>query len=122
MAIKIEPKVEAIDPVLLLTPPKKKPSQPEISAGDKAAAVKSITDFKRASAWSLHRWPLGSDGIDVQVIWPGMDLNQVIHQYYYEEIVNEGKESSRPRKGKVPEQWKRNASNFVAEDNIQARR
>ena len=94
---KAEPKDEVPSQILKPIPP--------TPSTDKATALKSLTGYRRASAWQIHRWPLkkhsiyeksrvyfprsylAKDGSEVKVIWPGMDLNQFVHNHY-DEIVN----------------------------------
>lgn len=117
MAPKQEPKDEAIDPAL------RRPSQPKT---DKGTALKSITAFRRATAWQIHRWPLikqtieykarvhlpksylAKDGEDVRIIWPGQDLHQFVHKHYIDPVdrtaLTEG------------------VANFVTDDDVSSRK
>ncbi|KAJ7245659.1 hypothetical protein B0H12DRAFT_1187561 [Mycena haematopus] len=90
----------------------------------KAPALKSLNATRRAHAWQLHSWPmekfiirnrsklylprsyLCKDGMDVQTVYPGTDLNQFVHQYYLEKVDPQSV------------QW----VNFVHADNVVARR
>ncbi|KAI0077609.1 hypothetical protein K474DRAFT_1071249 [Panus rudis PR-1116 ss-1] len=99
---KIEAKSEPTEPTL--PPPPPKPRENAASAKDKAAALKSISEFRRATAWQLHRWPLNKhvvedrvkvhlprsylakDGEDIKTIWAGEDLNQFVHKHYAEAV------------------------------------
>ncbi|KAJ7031748.1 hypothetical protein C8F04DRAFT_894416, partial [Mycena alexandri] len=87
-------------------------------------ALKALIAANRARAWQLHSWPmekfvlrqraklhlprsyLSKDGEDVQVVYPGTDINQFVHQYYLEHVDPKAVE------------W----VNFVHADNVVARR
>ncbi|OBZ77904.1 hypothetical protein A0H81_02139 [Grifola frondosa] len=95
----VVPKEEPRDGVLPQVP-----KQPAPDAKARAAALKSITDNRRVTAWQLHRWPLekrivnertrihlprtylSKDGSDVRAVYAGTDLNQFVHQHYLEEV------------------------------------
>ena len=66
-------------------------------------AKKAMWDFRKATAWQVHRWPLekriveertkihlprtyrAKAGEDVKKVWPGTDINQFVHQHYMQE-------------------------------------
>ncbi|KAG5733146.1 hypothetical protein E4T56_gene13595, partial [Termitomyces sp. T112] len=93
--MKTEP---VVDPTLLLSE-----DSPQAQK-EKKGASQTITDLRRALAWELARWPLtkhvhwdrgrihlprsylSRDGEDTCNVYPGTDLNQLVHQYYLEEI------------------------------------
>ncbi|KAJ7167033.1 hypothetical protein C8R46DRAFT_269038 [Mycena filopes] len=100
--------------------------QAEQEARDKlrTGALKALIAGKRARAWQLHAWPmekfvlrqrarlhlprsyLSRDGEDVQMVYPGTDINQLVHQYYLESVNPKSNE------------W----VNFVHADDVTARR
>ncbi|KAG6897488.1 hypothetical protein C0992_001093 [Termitomyces sp. T32_za158] len=93
--MKTEP---VVDPALLLSE-----DSPQAQK-EKKGALQTITDLRRALAWELARWPLtkhvhwdrgrihlprsylSRDGEDTRNVYPGTDLNQLVHHYYLEEI------------------------------------
>ncbi|KAH9940696.1 hypothetical protein B0H21DRAFT_697364 [Amylocystis lapponica] len=127
MAVKV-PKEEPRDAVLPVVPiaPALKHAAVDTAADakERGAALKSITDQRRASAWQLHRWPLDKriidvrtrvhlprtylavHGEDVRVAHAGTDLNQFVYQHYLERV----------------EQEHGNWANYVSPKNIVARR
>ena len=125
MAVKTNVKTEHVDEVI--PPPRTVPLKPtpeqEKKRGD---AIKSITEYRRAIAWEIHRWPLskhivedrtrvhlprgyiGRGGEDVRNVWDGTDLNQFVHNHYMELV----------DVTTLPE----SEANFVSEGNILARK
>ncbi|KAH8075990.1 hypothetical protein BXZ70DRAFT_710087 [Cristinia sonorae] len=125
MAVKQEVKPEPVD--VQLSKGRQKPAKPvEVSEKDKQAALKSISDFRKASAWELHRWPLtkfvvddrtkihlpkgyvARNGEDVKTMWAGTDVNQFVHNHYMGLVSTEKL---------LPSE-----ANYVSEGNILARR
>lgn len=90
MAIKPEPK----ETTLPAAP------KPKVDPAERSKALKAISDFRKATAWQVHRSPLdkrivdhrtkihlprsylAADGEDVKTVWAGADLNQIVHQHY----------------------------------------
>ena len=128
-AVKAEP-VEAQIPAVMPPAPKASRSkQPtDISKEAKAAARKAMWDYRKEIAWPIYRWPLekrvveertklhlprsylAQAGEDVKTVWPGMDLNQVVHRHYTEAI---------PPKEDGGKDWvDREGANFVAGDGV----
>ncbi|KAI0349783.1 hypothetical protein OH77DRAFT_1414415 [Trametes cingulata] len=126
----IIPKSEPQDAVLPPAPapapaPAPKPkSAPDAKARD--AALKEISEYRRVTAWPIHRWPLekrvvhartrihlprtyrARHGSDVRTMYPGTDVNQFVHRHYAE-----GER----------ERWRREGwPNFVAGEAILAKR
>ncbi|KAI0765096.1 hypothetical protein C8Q74DRAFT_1205932 [Fomes fomentarius] len=127
----ITPKPEPTDPVLPSVlaagiPPTKSASELK---KEKDAAVKVLSEHRRAIAWPIGRWPvekrvvytrtrvhlprtyLARHGSDVRAIYPGTDINQFVHRHYCEEEAD-------GRKGKEKEAW----PNYVAAERILSRR
>ncbi|PBK94836.1 hypothetical protein ARMGADRAFT_1011715 [Armillaria gallica] len=68
----------------------------------KKESVQNFTDQRRAKAWEVHRWPLvkmvaskrtrihlpasymAKDGETTRIIYPGSDINQLVHIHYLE--------------------------------------
>lgn len=111
--------------------PKPTPVKPQT---DKATALKSMLGYRRASAWQIHRWPLrkhviyeksrvylprsylAKDGMEIKVIWPGMDLNQFVHNHYKEML---GSGASDGGDGDVGEsKIKVTSADFVTDDGV----
>ncbi|KAI0365965.1 hypothetical protein BV20DRAFT_953241 [Pilatotrama ljubarskyi] len=122
----IVPKAEPQDAVL--PPPASAPPPPQKPAPDakqRDAALKEISDYRRVTAWPIHRWPLekrivqtrtrvhlprtyrARHGSDVRTVYPGTDVNQFVHRHYSE----------------CKERWKREEwPNYVAGEAILAKR
>lgn len=97
---------------------------------DKSNAMKEVADYRKAIAWQIHRWPLekrvvaektkihlpkslrATAGVDVKTLWPGDDLNQVVHNHYAQRLTEDDE-------GKLKA---RNCENFVASDGLTMRR
>ncbi|KAG6824372.1 hypothetical protein H0H93_002123 [Arthromyces matolae] len=92
-------KAEAVvDSALLI------PEDSPLAQKEKKGALQTISDLRRALAWELARWPLAKfvhwdrgrihlprsylsrDGEDTRTVYPGTDLNFLVHQYYLEGI------------------------------------
>ncbi|RDB17437.1 hypothetical protein Hypma_001610 [Hypsizygus marmoreus] len=87
-----------VDPSLLI------PEDSPEAQKEKQGSQKAIRDVRRAFAWQLARWPLekhvvwdrarihlprsylAKDGEDIHTVYPGTDINQLIHQHYLEEV------------------------------------
>ncbi|TCD64022.1 hypothetical protein EIP91_004656 [Steccherinum ochraceum] len=122
MAVHPKTKAEPVEPTIPKPPRKSKDALEK----DRQGALKSITEFRRATAWEVHRWPLTKfvleervkvhlprsfrqrSGEEVKPVYAGVDLNQFVHNYYMEMI---DVVSSPP-----------SDANFVTEENIRARR
>jgi len=96
----------------------------------KSKALKEIGDHRKAIAWQVHRWPidkrvvqektkihlprsyLAKAGADIKTVWPGDDLNHVVHQHYMSGLVGDEEEKLKAR----------NCANFVTEDGLTTRR
>ena len=96
-------------------------SLPDLSK--KKESVQNLTDQRRAKAWEVHRWPLvkmvaskrtrihlptsymAKDGETTRIIYPGSDINQMVHIHYLESWDGEGV-----------------AANFVHADGIDSKR
>lgn len=86
-------KKELDDPGVLAYPP-------DLSTKKKSA--QSFVEQRRASAWSVHRWPmdryfaqkktrlhlptsyLARSGMSVKTVYPGEDINQAVWKFYTE--------------------------------------
>ena len=104
------------------------PPKPKADPGERSKALKAISDHRKATAWEIHRWPidkklvqertkihlprsyLATAGEDVKTVWPGQDLNQVVHQHYFQNL--DGKDET------LPQEY----SNFVTPDAVTVRR
>lgn len=116
-SLKIEPK-EATIPA---------PAKPKVDEGERKKALEVISKFRQATAWQVHRWPLekrtidrktkihlprsylATAGEDVETVWPGSDLNQVVHQHYIQPLDADSEG--------FPE-----SANFVAPDAVMVKR
>ncbi|KAI0659043.1 hypothetical protein C8Q70DRAFT_916328 [Cubamyces menziesii] len=119
---KSEPQ-EAVLPPLPPPPPQPKPqSKPTIDPKERDAAKKELGNYRRVTAWPIHRWPLekrpvqartrvhlprtyrARHGSDVRTVWPGTDLNQFVHRHYAETVggerEGEGRDDVKGGKGK----------------------
>ncbi|KAK0444568.1 uncharacterized protein EV420DRAFT_1574567 [Desarmillaria tabescens] len=66
----------------------------------KKESLQKLTDQRRAKAWEVHRWPLvkmvarkrtrihlpasymAKDGETTRIVYPGSDINQLVHIHY----------------------------------------
>lgn len=120
MAFKSEPVEPSLPPAPIQKPPVDKEAR--------SKALKIVTDYRRATAWQVHRWPydkrvaedktkihlprsyLAKTGEDVKNVWAGADLNQIVHQHYIKTVKIEDLSTDRMK------------GNFVTPDNISAER
>ncbi|PSR87344.1 hypothetical protein PHLCEN_2v5161 [Hermanssonia centrifuga] len=120
MAFKSEPIEPSLPPAPIQKPPVDKEAR--------SKALKIVTDYRRATAWQVHRWPydkrvaedktkihlprsyLAKTGEDVKNVWAGADLNQIVHQHYIKTVKIEDLSTDRMK------------GNFVTPDNISAER
>ena len=83
-------------------------STPELKK-ERDAALKALSEHRRATAWAVGRWPvekhvvhtrtrvhlprtyLARQGSDVRAVWPGADINQLVHRHYCEEVGKDGR-------------------------------
>ena len=134
----ITPKPEPTDTPL--------PPKPAPDAKAKQAALKAHSEYRRAQAWAIARWPLekrivhqrarvhlprtylARNGSDVRVVYPGTDLNQFVHRHYCEEVESARgdksamKEEGQEVKGKDGKRLMEGCPNYVAAEGILARR
>lgn len=126
MVVKSEPK----DTSLSTTSAPLSARKPSVDKEAKSAALKEVADHRKAVAWQVHRWPLerrlvvertkihlpksyrATAGVDVKTLWPGDDLNQVIHKHYVQRLTEDDEGKLRAR----------NCANFVAEDGLTMQR
>lgn len=103
------------------------PSKPKIDEGERKKALEIILKFRQATAWQVHRWPLekkivdrktkihlprsylATAGEDVKTVWPGSDLNQIVHQHYIQPL-------------KVDSNALPRSANFVTPDDVMVKR
>ena len=126
MAVKPEPVEHSISP---------QPSEPPVpikaDPKTRADALKKISDHRKAIAWPVFRWPLdrwivqertkvhlprsylARAGEDVKTVWPGQDLNQVVHAHYFQKMTQEEAEEIMLQK---------DCANYVAPDGIALQR
>ena len=126
MVVKTEPKdTSVLASAASTTRQKREPSKEE-----RSNALKEIWDYRKAVAWQVHRWPLEKRlatertkihlpksyravaGVDVKTVWPGDDLNQLVHNYYAQRLTEDDE-------GKLKA---RNCANFVTDDSVTMRR
>jgi hypothetical protein len=104
------------------------PLKTKIDPGERSKALKAISDHRKAVAWQIHRWPLdkktvqektkihlprsylAAAGEEVETVWPGDDLNQIVHHHYFQNLDDEN------------EALPTNSANFVTPDSITVRR
>ncbi|KAI0646173.1 hypothetical protein C8Q79DRAFT_1118681 [Trametes meyenii] len=125
---------------------KSKPnSKPAAPATTRDAALKEISEYRRVTAWSIHRWPLekrivhertrvhlprtyrARHGADVRTIYPDTDINQFVHAHYAEVVPaeREGVKTEESGKGalkKAPAGAQGEWPNYVASEGVLARR
>lgn len=110
------------EPVEARLPPAK--SQPAVDPKEHKKALEAISKHRKAIAWQVGRYPLekrvaegrtkihlprsylARHGEDVKAVWPGTDINQLVHAHYFE--LTEALVIENP--------------NYVTPDNIDARR
>lgn len=123
MAVKKEPvdaHVPAPEPEAKARPGAQKQTQDDPSAEGYKKAKKAMWDFRKATSWQVHRWPLEKRiteertkihlprtyrtqaGEDVKTVWAGADINQLVHQHYMQTV----------DRAKMPEQ----IANYVSDD------
>ena len=118
VTLKSEPKEASLPPA-----PKSK-----ADPGERSKALKAIADHRKAIAWQVHRWPLdkktvqertkihlprsylATAGEDVKTVWPGQDLNQIVHRHYFQNL------------GGEIEMLPANSANFVTPDHVTVKR
>ena len=119
------------------------PAKQKESPGERAAALKAIADTRRATAWSVHRYPLtkkivstrtkvhlprayraaappgGGKGraVDVRTVWAGQDVNLLVYEHYLEM-----REKSDPKSEDGPGGGGERTPNYVAPDEVLPRR
>ncbi|KAI0674177.1 hypothetical protein C8Q78DRAFT_966556 [Trametes maxima] len=134
---KSEPQDVTLPPAPAATsPPKPKPTPKptDTSAKTRDAALKEISEYRRVTAWSIHRWPLekrivpertrvhlprtyrARHGADVRTVYPDTDLNQFVHAHYAEERSRKG--APKGRAAAALGEW----PNYVASEGVLARR
>lgn len=110
MAVTIMPKSEPQDAPL---PPSSKLAQKEVDDKERRAALKALSEHRRAQAWAIARWPLekrvvhertrvhlprtylARHGSDVRAVYPGTDLNQFVHRHYFERVARSDKDKDK---------------------------
>lgn len=126
MVVKTEPKDTSIPAQTIPQARQKRTASKE----EKSNALKEVADYRKAVAWQVHRWPLekrlvqektkihlpmsyhATAGVEVKTIWPGDDLNQVVHRYYAQRLTEDDE-------GKLKA---RNCTNFVTDDGLTLQR
>ncbi|GJE86720.1 hypothetical protein PsYK624_028010 [Phanerochaete sordida] len=104
------------------------PAKPKVDEGERKKALEVISKFRQATAWQVHRWPLekktvdhktkihlprsylATAGEDVKTVWAGSDLNQIVHQHYFDAL------------DLVSDEIPKKSANFVTPDAVTVRR
>lgn len=99
-------------------------AKPAVDPKEHKKALEAISKHRKAIAWQIGRYPLekrvaeertkihlprsylARHGEDVKTVWPGTDINQLVHAHYFE----------------LTEASVIETSNYVTPDNIDARR
>ncbi|PIL27400.1 hypothetical protein GSI_10548 [Ganoderma sinense ZZ0214-1] len=142
MAVTITPKAEPQDPSL--PHPTLKAAPPALQAVDneaRQAALENISKDRRAQAWPIARWPLekrvahertrvhlprtylARHGSDVRAVYPGTDIDQLVHRHYCERVAREEQDREKAMleaEGKVLVM--EGCPNYVGAEGILARR